>query len=389
MTGTTASARTRPRATERPYLSGAHARGRNIELRRQLDAIALGSRDYKQVIRLIIRLHNAQHASKHKGVSFKTMHERENFYFAFFHDLRRETHHRSIEPRKLAPRHVESMAEVWEARGLGVGTIANYLSYLRTWCQWTERPAETVRDAAHYYGEDSPLAHRRQAAEYDHSWVAAGIDHAEILPRIAALCPFVAIQTEFSRLFAARPKEARCLCPHEAVIPISQAIADDIPPGVEATHCLRFEHGTKGGRVRDVPIVTPAQWDLVDRAKAMVAPGQHLGRPGHSLQANTAHYYRVLAKVGVTRKLVGTSGHGLRHEQAGDCYHAVAGVPPPVRGGTAPDRATDLEARTAVAKLLGHNRPAIASCYLGSPSVRPATKADEQADARPDEGSPQ
>ena len=133
--------------------------------------------------------------------------------------------------------------------------------------------------------------------------------------------------------------------------------------------------GTKGGRVRDVPLVTQAQWDLIDRAKAMVGPGQHLGRPGYSLQANTAHYYRVLAKVGITRKLVGTSGHGLRHERAGDEYQAVAGVPPPVRGGTAPDRATDRKARTAVAKLLGHNRYQISSCYLGSPSVRPAAKA--------------
>ncbi len=387
MTGTTASARGRARALERSHRRNAHERGNTVELQRQLDAMELGTRDYKRVIALILKIHNAQHAGKHKGVSFKTMRERENFYFAYFQDLRRETPYRNIEPRTLAPRHVEAMAENWEARGLAEGTIANYLSYLRTWCQWTGRPPETVKDAAHYFGEDSPLARRRQAAEYDHGWVAAGIDHADILPKIAAICPYVAIQTEFSRLFAARPKEARCLRPHEAVIPIADAIAEDIPTGTGATHCLRFGHGTKGGRVRDTPIVTPAQWELIERAKAMVEPDQHLGRPGYSLLSNTAHYYRVLAKVGITRKLIGTSGHGLRHERAGELYEAIAGAPPPVRGGLPPDREADREARTAVARLLGHNRPQVSNCYLGQSVVMRSKLHKGPPGAEPDGSS--
>ncbi|MBK7238252.1 MAG: integrase domain-containing protein [Sterolibacteriaceae bacterium] len=321
------------------------------------------------LVEAITKQNNAGHAVFLKAVSFKTMHEREIFYKAFFKDLRDETKYRNVEPRRLSADQVKAMALVWEARDLSVGTIANYLSYLRTWCQWTNRPPQTVRDAEYYYGEGSPLAHRRQEADEDHSWIAAGIEHAKVLPSIVEICPYVGIQTEFSLKFALRPKEARCTRPHEAVIAISEAIPDDIPEGCAATHCLRVEYGTKGDRPRDVPIVNQEQWDLINRAKAMVAPGQHLGRPGYSLKANTAHYYRVLAKVGITRKLVGTSGHGLRHERAGNEYHASAGVPPPVRGGTAPDRKTDRKARAAVAKLLGHNRPQISSCYLGSPVV--------------------
>lgn len=377
--------RKRSRELQRTRGYESHERGNRAELERFVASTSFADPDVDGIVKAIIKLNNANHAVRLKAVSFKTMHEREIFYAAFFDDLRKETRYRNVEPRRLSERHVEAMAEVWEARALSAGTIANYLSYLRTWCQWTGRPPETVRDAAYYYGEDSTLAHRRQAAESDHSWIAAGIDHATLLPRIAEICPYVAIQTEFSRLFAARPKEARCLRPHEAVIPVSEAIGDDIPQGVEATHCLRFEHGTKGGRMRDVPIVTPAQWELIERAKAMVRPGQHLGRPGYSLQANTAHYYRVLDKVRVTRKRIGTSGHGLRHEKAGETYEAIAGVPPPVRGGSAPDRATDRRARLAVAVLLGHNRPQIASCYLGSPSVRPACKTEERGEANPDE----
>ena len=389
MTDSTTGGQPRPKRPKKSRAKKAHHPKRsNTELDRIIESTRMGHPNVDRMIAAIIERNNARHAHEDKVISYKTMHEREIFYKAFYKELHNETIYRSFEPRRLKENQVEAMALLWEARELSAGTIANYLSYLRTWCQWTGRPPQTVRDAAYYFGEDSVLAHRRQAAEEDHSWIAAGIDHATVLLSIATICPYVAIQTEFSRLFGARPKEARCLRPHEAVIPITEAIADDIPEGCTATHCLRFERGTKGGRVRDVPIVTQAQWDLINRAKAMVAPGQHLGRPGFSLKANTAQYYRVLAKVGITRKLVGTSGHGLRHERAGNAYQADAGVPPPVRGGVAPDRETDRRARAAVAKLLGHNRYQISSCYLGSPSVRPAVEAEEQADTEPGEASP-
>lgn len=81
----------------------------------------------------------------------------------------------------------------------------------------------------------------------------------------------------------------------------------------------------------------------------------------------------MLAKVGITRKLAGTSGHGLRKQRAAESYEAKAGVPPPVRGGIAPDRETDRAAREAVARLLGHSRSQITNAYLGAPAIAPAT----------------
>jgi integrase len=311
------------------------------------------------------------------------MHDRESFYFGFFGDLRAQTTYRRVEPRRLRAAHVDAMAAVWAERGLSAGTIATYLSYLRTWCQWTGRPPQTVRDAAHYYGEDSPLAHRRQVAERDHGWLAAGVAFAQVRAKIEALCPYVAIQTEFTRLFGARPKEARCIRPHEAVIPRADALPRDVDPACGATHFLRLDAGTKGGRPRDVPITTDAQRELLARARALVGPGDHLGRPGFSLKANTAHYYAVLAKVGVTNGQLGVTAHGLRHEFGNDAYEQRAGTRSPVRGGTAADRARDREARAHVSRLLGHNRPAVASCYLGSPRVAAAPGA--ATEVRPDE----
>jgi integrase len=381
---TTLRRRTRARAQAAPHRP--RPRGEtDAQLDRELARLPPGHRDWKLVVSLLLKRHNAQHSTKHKGVSGKTMHDRESFYFAFFDDLRMHTPYRRVEPRRLRAVHVDAIAAVWAERGLSAGTVATYLSYLRTWCQWTGRAPQVVRDAAHYYGEDSPLAHRRQAADRDRSWVAAGIAFPEVRATIEALCPYVAMQTEFCRLFGVRAKEARCLRPHEAVVPREAALPRDVDPALDATHYLRLDAGTKGGRPRDMPITTEAHRALIARAQALVGPGQHLGRPGYSLKANTAHFYAVLARVGVTRKQLGVTAHGLRHEFGNDAYERHAGTASPVRGGLAPDRARDREARTRVSRLLGHNRPAVASCYLGSPRVGAApavaieVKADQEA----------
>jgi integrase len=371
---TTLRRRTRARAQATPHRPRPYGETA-AQLELELARLPLGHRDWKLAVSLVVKRHNAQHSAKHKGVSGKTMHDRESFYFAFFDDLRTHTRYRRVEPRRLRAVHVDAMAAVWAERGLSAGTVATYLSYLRTWCQWTGRAPQLVRDAAHYYGENSPLAHRRQAADRDRSWVAAGVAFPEVRAGIEALCPYVAIQTEFSRLFGARPKEARCLKPHEAVIPRAAALPRDVDPALEATHYLRLDVGTKGGRPRDAPLTTEAQRQLIARARALVGPGQHLGRPGYSLKANTTHFYTVLARVGITRKQLGVTAHGLRHEFGNDAYECHAGTASPVRGGVAPSRARDREARARVSRLLGHNRPAVASCYLGSPRVAAALAA--------------
>jgi integrase len=149
------------------------------------------------------------------------------------------------------------------------------------------------------------------------------------------------------------------------VIPRAQAGPADVPPGCTAAAFLHLSQGTKGGRPRDVPIESDAQRELLVRARALVPPGAHLGRPGKTLRANTAHYYRVLREVGITRAQRGVTAHGLRHEYANDRYETLTGQPSPVRGGHAEDREVDRWGRLAVSRYLGHNRPQVSSCYLG------------------------
>lgn len=340
---------------------------------RALAQLPLGHRDWKRILLCILAKHGLQHGAKLKTVSNRMLYERHRFLFGFFQLLHTETIYKRVEPRCLGNRHVAAAVSLWAARGLGGGTIANYLSMLRVFATWIGKDPAIVRNAAAYLGPDSALAHRRQVAEYDHSWVAAGVDSVEVAARIKAICPYVAIQTEFSRVFGLRPREARCLHPHEAVIPRAEAPARDVEPASSAAHYLFLANGTKGGRPRALPIETEQQWDLVRRAEAMVSPGAHLGRPGYTLKQNTAHYYRVLAQVGITQHQLGVTAHGLRHEFALDEYAKRAGTSSPLRGGAAPNRNTDHASRQHVSLLLGHNRAAVASCYLGKPRV----EADE------------
>jgi integrase len=87
--------------------------------------------------------------------------------------------------------------------------------------------------------------------------------------------------------------------------------------------------------------------------------------------------HNLMTKLGVTRPALGVTPHGLRHGYAGDRYEAVTGVAAPVRGGMAPDPATDEHARLQVAEELGHARLQIASAYLGSRRVRSARSSSE------------
>jgi integrase len=116
--------------------------------------------------------------------------------------------------------------------------------------------------------------------------------------------------------------------------------------------------------------------EKLSRSQAFVRPGQHLGRPGYTLKQNKAHFYRVVAKVGITHEDRGVTPYGLRHEFANDVYEEEAGVPSPVRGGSARDRETDRAARLAVSRLLGHHRGQIVSSYVGRPRVLPPAEVE-------------
>ena len=129
--------------------------------------------------------------------------------------------------------------------------------------------------------------------------------------------------------------------------------------------------------MRLVPIDTPEKRAVLEKAKRLVPKGAHLGVPGRSLAWNRRHFYTLCDKVGLTRKQLGVTAYGARHQYAGDRYQEFAGEPPPVRGGRPIDRAVDKAARLRVARELGHSRESITGAYCGAVLLakRPACNA--------------
>jgi integrase len=87
------------------------------------------------------------------------------------------------------------------------------------------------------------------------------------------------------------------------------------------------------------------------------------------LRAGKSHFYRVMARFGITNRDLGVTPHGLRHQYANDRYELFSGVSSAVRQGPPVDPAVDTAARLEVAAELGHARKEITGAYLGQSAV--------------------
>jgi integrase len=319
----------------------------------------------------LLRQHNDRHAVKPKGVSFKTREERANAVFRCFRDLH-ALGYRIKNPYCLGGRHIEVLVEDWTAahprsreHTLSPATIQTELSHLRTFACWI-RKAGLVRRAEAYVS-DPRLVTRRYVATKDKAWSAQGLDPDALIRTVEAHDVWVGAQLRVARAFGLRVKEAVMLRPHEAA-KLGEANAAG---SADSGPCLEVYRGTKGGRLRHIPIDTPEKRQALETAKRLVSrESDFLANPSRSLKQNLDRLHNVMKRFGITRRTLGITPHGLRHGYAGDRYEAVAGVPAPVRGGPRTDRDTDHCARLRVAEELGHGRAAILGAYVGARRTR-------------------
>ena len=126
-------------------------------------------------------------------------------------------------------------------------------------------------------------------------------------------------------------------------------------------------HGvwTKGGRARTVPILTAAQREVLDRAKALVRfteaslipKGKRIGSSSGAIPASVAE------RVGQM--------HGCGTRMPLRDLLALTGFAAPAVGGpgrtqlTPEQREADTDARLLISAELGHGRGAITAAYLG------------------------
>lgn len=160
-----------------------------------------------------------------------------------------------------------------------------------------------------------------------------------------------AVILELARDLGLRSKEA-------SLLNAQQALQEGSQRG-----WVTISEGTKGGRLREVPITHQNQLETL--AKAAAIQGSHRSlvpasqtwaqwRAGGLRQAREA-----LQAHGISRI------HELRSAYAVERYQVITGQLPKMMGGNV-DKAADRAARQVVAEELGHSRVAITVSYLGS-----------------------
>lgn len=326
-----------------------------------------GSADPMRVLEVLLKLHNHRHTARLKTVSHKTRHERAEFLRRFFRDLQLRAGFKTLpDPRNFCNKHIQAMVDVWRADQLKPATIQTYLSFLRGLAQWLGKNG-MVRAPAHY-GLALDEYQRHEAAERDKSWTAQGVDIESLIDKVCAYDPYVGASLRLARTFGLRRKESVMLRPHLCVVPFeSTGLPHD---KWQADHYVWIRQGAKNGRQRFVPLNTPQRIAAIEHAQTVaIGRDAHLGNPAQELRKNLRRFDYVLEKFGVTRRQLGVTGHGLRHEALIDEYVATGGQLPPVRGGEGLPPEQDRVARLTVSRLAGHSRVRVANAYLGQSAV--------------------
>jgi integrase len=294
-----------------------------------------------------------RHASRQKVISKATQKARRQCVHKALRDLHdlgfliEDIHH-------LKQKHIRTLAQSWEGRGLGASQIQKVCSVLRIVCGWMGK-----RDVVPPYAEmfSHERSYRRTyVASVDKSWDAQGIDPVAAFERIADSDEHVAVQFLLALAFGLRSQEA------QRFHPIEGDLGDRI----------QVRWGAKNGRPRVVPFTDDyagLQRAVLDLSKKFVNVRTGSTIPeGYSAAQWYAHFAYVIRKCGVSKEASGVTLHGLRHQFLNRMYEDMTGFERPLRrlhGLSRDQRQLDEQARRMVSEAAGHSRVTISSAYLG------------------------
>ncbi|MFT3760084.1 integrase domain-containing protein [Thauera sp.] len=329
-----------------------------------LHELPLSPKRWRYVLTLLLREHNWRHSSKHKGVSHKTMAERQRFCHWLFDFLRRPPRQFKLDPRSFSGRHAEAVMAHWQSEAkagrMSPATIQTYFSFLKTFTAWIGKP-RLLRPIGCYF-EDARLYQRSLASGIDKSWRAQGVDVEAVIRAVEAYDVHAAVSLKLMQAFHLRFKESVMLRPHEDVLTAAQAGR----VGEQIAFYLDTHRGTKGGRERMIAIDTAQRQAAIDYARRVtVGVHESVSDPRLTLQQAMRHLRYVMERHGIARAALGVTPHGLRHQGAADGYEAITGQRPPVAGGGLVDPELDRRARQQLAEHLGHGRTQITDAYFG------------------------
>lgn len=156
---------------------------------------------------------------------------------------------------------------------------------------------------------------------------------------------------EFGMFFGLRSKEG-------SLIDAKKAMRE-----ANSHRSVRIVEGTKGGRPRDVPIISEKQMEVLERAAISQGSDYSMIPPELSWENWVGGPLRKTRDL--VNKATGGGLHDLRAAYACERYFAVTGHLAPCAGGRIQDRAVDLAARLTIARELGHCRVDVVAEYVG------------------------
>lgn len=278
-----------------------------------------------------------QLSERNKDGSFATRANRDRMLSLIAEQLWEEGF-KKMTPQDLGGRHVNRLIERWQREGLAAGTVKNRMAALRWWAEKVGRDSVIHRDNDHYGIEQRRfVTNESKARELP----------ADALAKVTN--PYVRMSLELQREFGLRREEA---------IKFQPRFADR-----ETSICLKASW-TKGGKPREIPVLTASQREVLDRAHKL-AGSSSLIPPDMKYIQQVKIYERQALDAGLNKM------HGLRHCYAQRRYAELTGWPAPAVGGptskqlTSEQKVLDRGARLIISKELGHEREQITAVYLG------------------------
>ena len=249
-----------------------------------------------------------------------------------------EMGYRRMTTRSLKPKHVDALVKRWLSEGMAAGTVKNRMNCLRWWATKVDR-RNVVARSNDFYGIPD-----RQFVSNDSKAVVVDDDALSSVKD-----DHVRMSLELQRAFGLRREEA---------IKFMPGFAD------QGDHIRLKASWTKGGKARQVPILTQEQRTVLDRARRLVGTGSLIPPQKNYIQ-QLRTYERHTTQAGLSKL------HGLRHAYAQARYKELTGWACPAAGGpvstslSADQRRLDHQARLTISRNLGHAREQISAVYLG------------------------
>jgi site-specific recombinase XerC len=245
---------------------------------------------------------------------------------------------RQMQATSLKPKHVEALIHRWQTEGIAVGTLKNRLSALRWWAEKVGKPSVIARENGSYGIPERQYVSRQSKARTVSSEQLTQIrdDHVRMS---------LALQREFGLR-------------REECMKFSPSFAD------RGDRLVLKASWTKGGKAREIPILTQSQRAVLERAHGLAGRGSLI--PEDRTYVQQLRIYETHTRQAGLSKL-----HGLRHAYAQRRYEALTGWKAPVVGGPSAkqlspeQKAIDREARLTISRELGHERASILTVYLG------------------------